>query len=206
MPYKAILFDLDGVLVNMPAGHYQALNKALGHFGVEIGEEEHQRVFNGLPTRKKIEILETQNRLPRGLGELVNSIKQKYTKEIMASYCAPEHEKILMLHHLKNWGYKLGCCSNSVRETLDLMLTSSNLLGYFDLVLGNDDVKNPKPDPEIYLEAFKRLSVSPEESVIVEDAPHGIAAAIASGARVLEVRGVEDVNLGLFKDVLNLQI
>ena len=57
MKYRAILFDLDGVLVNMPDGHYEALNKTLALFGAKIEQEEHFRHFNGLPTRKKIEEL-----------------------------------------------------------------------------------------------------------------------------------------------------
>src|ERR1700728_2614424 len=78
--YKAVLFDLDGVLVDMPKGHFEALNKALSLFGAEIGENEHFDFFNGLPTRKKIEELEKQKRLPTGLKEFINEVKQNYTK------------------------------------------------------------------------------------------------------------------------------
>src|SRR3989344_3605900 len=86
---KAVLFDLDGVLVNMPEGHYEALNKALSLFGAKIEKDEHYELFNGLPTRKKVEELERQNRLPSGMKEIVNSIKQKYTKEIIPRHCPP---------------------------------------------------------------------------------------------------------------------
>jgi len=82
------------------------------------------------------------------------------------------------------------------------MLRSAQLFEYFDLILGNDEVSNPKPDPEIYQTAFTRLGVQPSESIVVEDAPHGVAAARASGANVYEVRGVEDVHLSLFKKIL----
>lgn len=80
---KAILFDMDGVLVNMPDGHYEALNKALGLFGAKIEREEHFSYFNGLPTRKKLEKLEQEKRLPEGLREFINEIKQEYTKNIL---------------------------------------------------------------------------------------------------------------------------
>lgn len=200
---KAILFDLDGVLVNMPEGHYEALNRALSLFGVEIGREEHDTYFNGLPSRKKLEELEKQGRLPSGLREFVNSVKQKYTKEIIPKYCVPDYSKIILLNHLKSRDLLLGCCSNSIQETLHLMLRSAHLFDHFDLILGNDEIENPKPHPEIYLEAFKRLNVKPQETIIVEDAPHGITAAKASGARVIEVRGVEDVHLSLFLDILD---
>jgi HAD superfamily hydrolase (TIGR01509 family) len=201
--YKAILFDLDGVLVDMPVGHYEALNKALGLFGVCINEEEHYGHFNGLPTRKKLEALEQQGRLPTGLREFINSVKQKYTKEIIPRYCAPDYSKIILLRHLKEQGFKLGCCSNSTKETLHLMLKSAQLFDFFDIIIGNDEVANPKPSPEIYQVAFEKLCVSPNECIIVEDSPHGIASGKASGATVFEVRDVNDVTLSLFEKVLS---
>lgn len=199
---KAILFDLDGVLVDMPDGHYEALNKALALFGAKIEAEEHLSFFNGLSTRKKIERLEQDGRLPSGLAEFINTVKQKYTKEIIHKYCAPDYSKIIMIKELKNKGLILGCCSNSIRETLYIMLKSAQLHDYFDLILGNDEIVNQKPHPEIYLTAFKMLSLEPQQCLIVEDAPHGIASAKASGARVIEVRGVQDVNLSLFEDLI----
>ncbi len=202
MKYKAVLFDLDGVLVEMPEGHYEALNNALSLFGAKIEIDEHYAFFNGLPTKKKLEELERQGKLPAGLKEFINAVKQKYTKEIIPKYCVPDHSKMIMLKSLKDKGYKLACCSNSIQETLHFMLKSAHLFDFFDLIIGNDEVANPKPHPEIYLTAFKKLGVAPEECVIVEDAPHGVAAAKASGAKVLEVRGPQDVNSELFNSVL----
>ena len=83
------------------------------------------------------------------------------------------------------------------------MLASAQIDHFFDEIIGNDEGWLPKPSPEIYLGAFARLSISPDEAVIVEDAPHGIEAAKASGAQVIAVRGYEDVNLSLFYN-LNL--
>jgi len=200
--YKAILFDLDGVLVNMPDGHYESLNRALALFGVQIEWEEHINQFNGLPTRKKLEELEKQGRLPAGLREFINEVKQKHTKDVISKHCTPDYSKLILLQHLKNKGYKLGCCSNSIKETLHLMLKSAHLFDFFDIIIGNDEIKNPKPHPEIYLTAFDRLKVKPYEVIIVEDSPHGIASAKSSGAKVYEVRNVHDVSLSLFQDVL----
>jgi beta-phosphoglucomutase-like phosphatase (HAD superfamily) len=204
MAIKAILFDLDGVLVNMPDGHYEALNKTLELFGARINEEEHYNYFNGLPSKKKIEELEKQGRLPPGLKNFINDVKQKHTKTVIPKYCTPDYSKIILLGHLKNHGYKIACCSNSIKETLHLMLKSAHLFDFFDLIIGNDEIKNPKPDPEIYLTACQRLGVTPSECIVVEDSPHGIAAGKASGAKVYEVRNVDDVNLSLFAHLLDL--
>ncbi len=202
MKYKAILFDLDGVLVNMPDGHYEALNKALSLFGAQIGRDEHFQFFNGLPTRKKIEELERQGRVPKGLKEFLNDVKQQYTKEIIGKYCVPDYSKIILLGELKRRGYILGCCSNSVKETLHLMLKSAALFKLFDIIVGNDEITHPKPHPEMYQYTFKKLGLLPRDCLIVEDAEHGIASAKASGGRVIEVRGTEDVNLALFENIL----
>ena len=199
---KAILFDLDGVLVNMPNGHYEALNKALELFGARISEDEHFDFFNGLPTKKKIDELEKQGRLPTGLRDFINNVKQEYTKEIIPKYCAPDYSKIILLKQLKSKDLKLGCCSNSIKETLHIMLKCAGLFDFFDIIIGNDEVKNPKPHPEIYLNAFKKLKLKPKECIIVEDSKHGIASAKASGAIVYEVKGVDDVNLSLFNKII----
>ena len=172
MKTAAILFDLDGVLVDMPRGHYEALNRALSLFGVKIEEDEHHSHFNGLPTRKKLEELERQGRLPEGLREFINEVKQQHTKKIIPEYCAPDYSKIILLNELRARGYKLACCSNSIQETLHLMLKSAQLFDFFHVIIGNDEVKNPKPHPEMYLLAFDRLGVAPAEALIVEDSPH----------------------------------
>jgi beta-phosphoglucomutase len=190
----AVLFDLDGVLVDATEWHYESLNRALGLFGFGINRYEHLSAYNGLPTRKKLEMLTVEKGLPRALHDLIKRLKQVYTKEEILSHCWPVFEKEYMLSRLRREGYTLGVCSNAIRETVLLMLERSGVLKYFDLVMSNEDVDNPKPDPEIYLKAIERLRVAPDEVLIIEDAPHGREAARHSGARVLEVAGFQEVD------------
>ncbi len=200
--YKAILFDLDGVLVDMVEAHYEALNKALSPFGVKINREEQRTFFNGLPTIKKLEKLEQQGRLALGLREQINTLKQDHTKKLIPKYCKPDRAKTKMLAELKKRGFKLACCSNAIKETLHLMLKSAELHDYFDIIIGNNEVAKPKPDPEIYLTACRKLNIAPGQTIVVEDSPYGIQAAKASGAEVIIVKGVEEVDLKLFKKIL----
>jgi beta-phosphoglucomutase-like phosphatase (HAD superfamily) len=67
-------------------------------------------------------------------------------------------------------------------------------MDYFDFLVSNEDVSRPKPDPEIYVTAMARMGVTPGETVIVEDAPHGLEAARRSGANVCQVAGFSEVN------------
>ena len=202
MKIKAIIFDLDGVLVDATEWHYDALNRALGLFGYNISRYEHVTAYNGLPTRKKLEMLSVEKGFPRGLQTLVNKIKQKYTREEILRSCTPVFEKEFMAHQLKRDGFKLACCSNSIRESVELMLRGSGIWELFDCVLSNEDVKHAKPDPEMYLTAFQRLGIKPEEAMVVEDAPHGIEAARRSGAMLCEVTGFNEVDYARVKRAL----
>jgi beta-phosphoglucomutase len=199
MKIKAILFDLDGVLVDATEWHYEALNRALALFGYHIARYEHLTTYNGLPTRKKLEVLSVEKGFPRGLHALVNKIKQKYTREEILRSCTPVFEKEFMVHQLKREGYKLAVCSNSIRESVEMMLRASGLWELFDCVLSNEDVKQAKPDPEIYLSACQRLGIKPPEAMIVEDAPHGVEAARRSGSVLCEVTGFNEVDYARVK-------
>jgi HAD superfamily hydrolase (TIGR01509 family) len=194
MKIKAVLFDLDGVLVDATEWHYEALNRALGLFGYTISRYEHLTTYNGLPTRKKLEMLSVEKGFPRGLHSLVNKIKQKYTREEILRRCTPVFEKEFMIHQLKRDGLKLACCSNSVRDSVELMLRGSGIIELFDVLISNEDVAQAKPDPEMYLTACRRLGIQPSEAVIVEDAPHGIEAAKRAGGVLCQVGGFNEVD------------
>jgi HAD superfamily hydrolase (TIGR01509 family) len=195
---KAIIFDLDGVLIDATEWHYEALNKALGLFGYTIGRGDHNEIYNGLPTNEKLKIMTEKQGLPRGLHEIIKSMKRKYTDEIVSQKCRPDHKKQLMLNHLKNKGYKLACCSNAQKYSVMNILIKSEIDHFFDEIIGNDEGFKPKPAPDIYLATFAKLNVLPEETIVIEDAPYGIEAAKASGAQVIAVRGHEDVTISLF--------
>jgi len=200
---KAIIFDLDGVLVDATEWHYEALNDALKLFGHEIVLDEHLSTYNGLPTHEKLKLLSERKGLPQGLHEIIKVMKRKFTDERVRQLCTPSHEKQIMLKTLKDKGYKLACCSNAQKYSVINMLQFAGIDHLFDLILGNDEGYKPKPEPDIYLATFKQLKITPPEGVIVEDASHGIEAAKRSGGKVIAVRGYEDVNLSLFLD-LNL--
>ena len=200
---KAIVFDLDGVLLDATSWHYGALNDALKLFGYELGLEEHLTTYNGLPTVEKLKLISERKGLPVGLHEIIKIMKRKYTDEKVRQLCNPSHEKQIMLTNLKKKGYKLVCASNAQKYSVRNMLRHGGIEHFFDLIIGNDEGFKPKPEPDIYLATFKALKIKPNEAVIVEDASHGIEAAKRSGAKVIAVRGFEDVNLSLFLD-LNL--
>jgi beta-phosphoglucomutase-like phosphatase (HAD superfamily) len=190
---KAVIFDMDGVLIDAKDWHYEALNQALGLFGYEISRYDHLVTFDGLPTKKKLEMLSMERGLPKGLHNFINHMKQIYTMEHVYMKCKPLFNHQYALSKLKAEGYKLALGSNSVRITIDMMMEKADLNKYFDFTLSNQDVVKSKPDPEIYLKAIERLKLKPEECLVVEDNQNGVKAALASGANLLQVKDVYDV-------------
>jgi beta-phosphoglucomutase len=192
---KAVVFDMDGVLIDAREWHYEALNRALGLLGYEITRYEHLTTYDGLPTKRKLRMLTVERGLPEALHGFLNSLKQQYTLELVATRCKPVFHHQYALSQLKAAGYKLGVASNSVRRTVEEMMERSDLMRYLDVMISNEDVSRPKPDPEMYVAALGRLGVRPDETVIVEDNENGVKAATAAGAHVLVVEGPDDVTL-----------
>lgn len=192
---EAIIFDMDGVLIDAKEWHYEALNRALGLFGYAISRYDHMVTYDGLPTRRKLEMLSLERGLPHGLHDFINEMKQAYTTELIHLRCKPLFAHEYALSQLRARGYRLAVASNSIRLTVDLMMERARLLPYLEFSLSNQDVKKAKPDPEIYQVAVERLGLDPSQCLVVEDNPNGTKAAQASGAHVMEVGSVEDVHL-----------
>lgn len=192
---KAVIFDMDGVLVEAKDWHYEALNKALSLFGHTISRYDHLTTYDGLPTSLKLRMLSVESDLPIQLHSFINEMKQMYTMEIVYTQCKPTFVHQYALSSLKKRGYKLAVASNSIRNTVEVVMEKARLEQYLDLKLSNEDVEQPKPAPDIYIKAINSLCLSPEECLIVEDNEKGIRAARDSGAHLLVVEDVGDVNL-----------
>lgn len=200
---KAIIFDMDGVLIEAKDWHYEALNRALKLFGYSISRYEHLVTYNGLPTRKKLEMLTLERGLPRELHSFINEMKQIYTMEIVHAQCKPRFVHEYALSHLKNAGLRLAVASNSIRNTVDVMMKKAGLDRYMDVSMSNEDVTQAKPDPAIYLETIKRLGVPASECLVVEDNENGIKAAQAAGAQVMIIKDVGEVNFDNIMKCIN---
>ncbi|MDP2502841.1 HAD family hydrolase [Vibrio splendidus] len=191
---KAVIFDMDGVLIDAKDWHYNALNKALEIFGLTISRHDHLTTFDGLSTGEKLKMLSKIHVLPESLHSFINEMKQQYTMDITHQLCKPIFHHQYALSKLRENGYQVAVASNSIRNTVKVMMEKSALIDYLEFYLSNQDVSKGKPDPEIYNLAISKLGLLPEECVIVEDNEHGLKAAIASGANVLKVETIYDVN------------
>lgn len=200
---KLIVFDLDGVLVETKNMHFEALNEALG-VEYAISWSEHLSKYDGLKTNQKLEKLTKEKGLPIEMHEEIWNKKQHFTAYLSMEIMPSEELMFLMIDLAKD-GYKLACCSNSITKTVNTILCSLGIIGFFDLILSNEDVDNSKPHPEMYWNAMSRFNVTPEETLIVEDSPYGLLAASRTTAHVMRVTSPKEVTYDNIKKYLNEQ-
>jgi HAD superfamily hydrolase (TIGR01509 family) len=197
---KLIVFDLDGVLVEAKQIHYDTLNIALYEIDNSdkyvITEDEHLSVYDGLKTYQKLDLLTKSKGLPKNKHKDIWDRKQELTLEKISNL-EPNKNLIILFDILRNAGYKIACCSNSIRRTVLVMLSKIGLVEYMDIILSNDDVKNSKPHPEIYWKAMSMMGALPEETLIIEDSPPGLLAASRSRAHVLRVDSPKSLDVTL---------
>lgn len=195
--YKAVLFDMDGVLIDARDWHYDALNEALGIFGLEISRTDHLALFNGLTTKKKLEILSSEGNLPLELHGVIEAIKQDRTLRIAAQKCFPIVSHQVLINRLVSLGIKVGLVTNSIRKSSEFMLEYAGILKFMDVIVTNEDVTEGKPNPAGYIMAMQKLGVLASETIVIEDGEYGILAAEAAGATVIKVKDPTDVSLEL---------
>ena len=199
---KVIIFDLDGVLVDTKMIHFEALNLSLKKYGYEeISIDDHVKVFDGLPTNEKLKILNKKDKLPIKDFSKINKYKQKITSSLLKKKIKRKTHLLEIFKYL-NKNYKIAVATNAVKSTLKICLKNLGIEKYVDFKLSNEDIINPKPNPEIYLRIFVHFGIYPSEALIVEDSHYGREAAVSSGAKLLPIKKINELNLKKIK--LNL--
>jgi HAD superfamily hydrolase (TIGR01509 family) len=184
---QAVVFDNDGLLLDTEEAWTRAERTLFERRGREF-TVEHKRTLIGSARAAAAIKLEAMLELP-GEGEaLMDELHGLVMEEALAGV-APRPGALQLLSRLGEAGVALAVASNSEREFLERTLASAGLLhgGPFQTIVSAGDVKKPKPEPDIYLEACARLGADPARSVALEDSAVGVASASAAGMFVIGV-------------------
>ena len=197
---ELVIFDLDGVLMDSKDAHYECLNKALEIIDKKyiITPEEHHDIYDAKPTLTKLKMLSERKGLESFHYDEIFRLKQLFTMQYIHTNIEKDDELVDIFSFLKNMNCKTACASNSIYNTVKLSLLKLGLMEHIDYFITNEDVKNPKPHPEMFLKCMSRFGTSPNNTIIVEDSHVGIAAARKSGAHVIPVKSRSSVKKNLF--------
>lgn len=203
---KVIVSDFDGVICALREAHYLSLNRALSTVNAKfvISEEEQIARFEGLSTRHKLEILTKEKNFPPSEVERVFTLKQELTAQAIQDTIHYNPLLVETFSKFRQEGYLLFIASNAIRATIEAGLKKLGIYEFFDRILSNEDVKNTKPHPEIYLKAMIEAGADPSETLIIEDSKTGRASAIRSCAHVCDVDSPIDTTYTNIKNAISL--
>ena len=190
---KLVIFDLDGVLIDSKDYHYDALNEALGE-EYAISREEHVSTYDGLPTTAKLELLSKNKGLPADRYEEIWKAKQENTLHIFKTKVDKDYELMGYFQQLVEEGYKVAVASNSIRNTVKIILLRLGLLEFVDIYVSNEDVVRNKPFPSMYWKCMMALGALPDDTVILEDSHIGRQGALDSKCHLVPIENRSDLN------------
>lgn len=183
-PYRPVVFDCDGVLVDSEELGWSALDTVLRRYGASV-EEPDKVALAGTSWAADYAYFAERADLPEidVLSEEVAVVMADLFERKLSAF----EDAIDTLDALQIRGVAMAVASNSNRERLDISLAATSLADFFDHSVAGDEVGRPKPDPDIFLRAAELLGVAASTCVAVEDTPTGIASAKAAGMRVVAV-------------------
>jgi beta-phosphoglucomutase family hydrolase len=178
----AVLWDMDGVLVDTAPFHYRAWRELFAGVGKDLSEEEFRTTF-GL---RNDDILRSiLGDMPAERLRALGRRKEELFREAIRGKAAPLPGAVPLVRRLREAGAKTAVVSSAPRLNVETLLDALGLGDAFDALVAEEDAERGKPDPQGYLVAAERLGVAPQECVVVEDAPGGVEAAKQAGMRCI---------------------
>lgn len=180
---RAVIWDMDGVIVDTEIYHFKAWKKLLHEEGIELTEEEFKRTFG----MRNAEIIR------RFLGPDVSKPviqqlagrKEEYFRQFIRDHITANPGAIGLIRDLYEAGFLQAIASSAPRQNVELVLNSLGIASFFTCIVSEEDVTSGKPDPQIFLTAANRLGVEPANCVVIEDSIAGVQAANAAGMRCI---------------------
>ncbi len=185
-PFRAVVFDMDGVLADSEPVYYRAMNDVLNPLGHKV-TDEHQRALMGHSIEDTWLYLQQAFKLTGPLDLLVEMYDMELRRLLLQVH-EPLSGVRELIAELRRRRVPIAVASSSLPEWIEALLTGLGLYGAFDALVSATMVEHPKPAPDIYIEAAKRLGSAPDQTIGIEDTPTGLASAKAAGLFTIQVR------------------
>ncbi len=184
---RAVIFDMDGVVADTETVDFIADYNVLKSIGAVKSEKDYIKL-TGLPARHIYSRICSEKNIDADVNELLKKREIEFEKALASKILKPSIGFNELLKKLKEKGYKVALASSSSRRKVEQVLAALKLKNAFSLVVSANDIKMNKPAPDIYVEAAKRLNLSPDECIAVEDSETGVHSAKSAGLKCIALR------------------
>ncbi|MGH4051566.1 MAG: HAD family hydrolase [Clostridium sp.] len=208
---KAVIFDMDGVIIDSEPTHMKLENETYKELGIKVTQDEHHS-FVGATSNYMWETLKNKYKLNQTLDELIEYDRSKYFKYLNSDEC-----EITLIDGVKDLikdfhenGLKLAIASSSPLDVIMAIAKKFQVEEYFEVFVTGDYVQRSKPEPDIFLFALKKLGVSADNCIVIEDSHNGVRAAKKAGMKCVGINsgvaGSQDISMAdlvinIFKEV-----
>lgn len=183
---KALIFDCDGTLTDSMFAHYVAWCEALQPSGMELDEQRFYS-FSGTPSRRVIPMLAAEQGITLDFPQANLAKEEAFLNSI---HLLKPIEPVVQIAREHRGRMKMAVASGGVRRLVHRQLEQINVIEWFETIVTSEDTERHKPDPDVFLEAARRLDVAPEQCRVYEDGEPGIEAARRAGMECVDVRTI----------------
>ena len=183
----AVIFDMDGTMVDNIDYHIKAWIALCENHALKLTKSDYDKNLSGKSTPETIRLLFGAS-IPEAEIKKLGNEKESFYRQIYTPHISEISGLSAFLVKLKLLDLKLAVATTAPKENRDLLLSSLGIDHYFDIIVGEENVKKGKPDPAIYLEAASLLDVDPKKCLVFEDTPAGIMAAKGAGMTVISLK------------------
>ena len=194
----AVIFDMDGVIIDSEPIHMESDKMTMKYFDREISDEELNN-YVGISNPDMWSELREKYHMTASIEEILEK-HTSYKKHLFENRKLTPIKGIkMLLDDLKNSGIRVGLASSSTKEFIEIILNNLGLLEYFESIISCDDVARSKPSPDIFIKAAEVLRVKPSDCLVIEDSSHGVKA-----AKLAEMKCIGFINPNSGKQDLSL--
>lgn len=189
---KAVIFDMDGVIIDSEPMHMDINYKIFDNLGLDISHEEYDE-FKGMSNKRMWSILKERYNIAKQVSELCGIHLDECIKFLKNNNQEPVAGVISLLSSLEYNGFEVGLASSSPVEYINEVLDKFSIKKYFHAIVSGEQITNSKPAPDIFLITAERLNVKPINCIVIEDSKNGVLAAKAADMKCI---GYKNINPG----------
>jgi HAD superfamily hydrolase (TIGR01509 family) len=200
---KAVIFDLDGTVLDNETQYSKAFKTVLQRVGVNVTEKEPHARGRGAKVNWQMFREKYDLKTAKTDAELADETQEVY--KTLSGEVQLQKGFLKLVRKIQEKQIKIALATSNSKEMTDQVISKFSL-SFFDVVTTTEDIHNTKPDPEIFLVTSKRLNVSPKDIIVIEDSKAGVEAAQRAGMRVIGIEGELKRDKNTIPDFQNLEV